>query len=69
MQRVLSNILGFDPIEDKPPELIRDVDISNRVLKMDSKIREVINYLEMYQNQETVKQEIILTAIQKLDAI
>ncbi len=69
MQRVLSDIVGLTPAEDKPPELIRDVDISNRVLKMDSKIREVINYLEMYQNQETVKQEIILTAIQKLDAI
>ncbi len=69
MQRVLSNILGLDPIEDKPPELIRDVDISNRILKMDSKIREVINYLEMYQNDENISPEILRIAIDKLGDI
>ena len=47
------------------PELSRDIHVSNRLLKMDALIKEVIDYLKMFENEHPA----INTAIDKLDKI
>ncbi len=69
MPKELSDILGLDRIQEKPPELTNEIAVSNLVLRMDAKICEVINYLEMYQNDKSISPEILKIAIEKLDKI
>lgn len=53
----------------KPPELTREVHVSNLVLKIDARIKEIIDYAKMYQNDEAIPAEIIKTIIHKLEKI
>ena len=53
-------------LDCRNPEYINQIHNSNRLIKIDGKIREVINYLESYKNEIIIDKEIILTAIKKL---
>lgn len=61
--RDIEEILGLGRIPEKPPELTNEIAVSNLVLRMDAKIREVINYLEMYQNDKSIRPEVLQIAI------
>ena len=47
------------------PEFVSELHSSNRVLRMDARIKEIIDYLKMYENEHPA----INTAIEKLDKI
>jgi len=47
------------------PELVNEVRVSNRLLRVEGKIREVIDFLRMHENEHPA----IDTAIEKLEQI
>jgi len=55
---------------EQPPELTREIHVSNLVIRMDAKIKEIIDYAKMYTGQfEPEADEVLKTIIEKLDSI
>ena len=54
----------------KPPELTREVNVSNLVLKMDGKIQEITDFAKQFAGQfEPGADEVLNIIIEKLDKI
>ena len=51
------------------PEFVNQVHNSNRILRMDAKIKEVIDYLKNWEEENYPPEHVIKTAIEKLENV
>ena len=51
------------------PALVNEIHNSNRIIQMDGKIKEVIDFLKNWKEEKVPPDEVISMAIEKLDTI